>query len=629
MEAVNASASGDLSVRALASLTMNQLNSNAPTKTAPRNRPQHIRNSHGKRPRPYGSTSTPGSTRKRRRLGWGAGAADTPSIPKSIPYSALQFVQGKIRGRARRTGWNKRCQRIKDTVRRRFEQLEMTEIKSKIGVVLTGAYRDMKNTHWRQELSTGDAVDVLTLGLRWVSGEIISTEGDCSLDIRHSNHKVEVTTQLSRHSVRILPANTNTLNVFDGCTHEQANHGVWDTRCQRSQTWRLPLRAGSELDVLWSDGKWYSGVVTEVLQNGSYLRIQPLATNAGSTDDTIVIYRGSCRIVPYNTLVDLNMEPTDVQEHQVAQAAFCRSPFAWQSEEEPLKKIKMRLLNIAEATNPALVVIDWDDTLFPTTHVMHANKTQGTPHAIPHPTQEHWDTLTVELHKLLSQYVNAVGSGNVIILTNAGKDWVKMSWNTFLPSVGDILSHCQILSAREGYQTRYPHTEWKRHAFQQRLEEMWGMEVEMQSNPIRYVTMEQEMLSYWPDDVNKTETARSDTEMPTEQAWKISNDMSLLKLQQFTEYNLEETRTQQKQLISIGDSVLERQASIEFGSKIPNCWVKTIKLDSTPSIERLTQEIGDILEYSPEILHHQGSLDLDVGHLYPELDAAEATDGAL
>jgi len=66
-------------------------------------------------------------------------------------------------------------------------------------------------------------------------------------------------------------------------------------------------------------------------------------------------------------------------------------------------------------------------------------------------------------------------------------------------------------------------------------------------------------------------------------------------------------------VISLGDSMCERQALLSEASKVPSCFAKSMKLAERPSIERLTEEHENVVGMLQDVTSYDGDLDLDIG----------------
>lgn len=111
--------------------------------------------------------------------------------------------------------------------------------------------------------------------------------------------------------------------------------------------------------------------------------------------------------------------------------------------------------------NKTLIILDWDDTLFPTNWVI----TNG----INLTTSDASYKYTIyfqELDRVLSKFLKkAINFGKVIIVTNALLDWIKIS-SIVLPNTYHLLRNVEIISARGTYKEKSSNMmDWKMMAF--------------------------------------------------------------------------------------------------------------------------------------------------------------------
>jgi hypothetical protein len=110
-----------------------------------------------------------------------------------------------------------------------------------------------------------------------------------------------------------------------------------------------------------------------------------------------------------------------------------------------------------------LILLDWDDTLYPTSWTVKNNIDMNDKNNI-RKYQLYFFKLDAILYKLISTLLKY---GTVIIVTNAAKKWVFMTL-TMLPNTQKLIQDkVYIFSARELYQNQYPNemTLWKKLIF--------------------------------------------------------------------------------------------------------------------------------------------------------------------
>lgn len=140
----------------------------------------------------------------------------------------------------------------------------------------------------------------------------------------------------------------------------------------------------------------------------------------------------------------------------------------------------------------------------------------------------------------------AITFGDVHIVTNAETGWVQLSAQKFLPGVVPMLSKLKVLSARSTYENMFPDSPLK-----------W-----------KYYAF-QERLSHL----------------------FANGDRS-------------------KNILSFGDSHVEREAIRAVTRGFPNTRTKSIKFAERPSIEQLQRQIELVTNCFQYILNHEGDLDL-------------------
>jgi len=107
-----------------------------------------------------------------------------------------------------------------------------------------------------------------------------------------------------------------------------------------------------------------------------------------------------------------------------------------------------------------LILIDWDDTLFPSSWIVY--------NRINLNTESDKIKYSGDFQKLdfqLAQTLNRISRcGKIIIITNALLDWIKLTL-TILPKTAKILNNIEIISARERQQNTNPIMMWKTKTF--------------------------------------------------------------------------------------------------------------------------------------------------------------------
>eukprot|EP00639_Heterosigma_akashiwo_P010662 CAMPEP_0206362484 /NCGR_PEP_ID=MMETSP0294-20121207/1003_1 /ASSEMBLY_ACC=CAM_ASM_000327 /TAXON_ID=39354 /ORGANISM="Heterosigma akashiwo, Strain CCMP2393" /LENGTH=258 /DNA_ID=CAMNT_0053807605 /DNA_START=11 /DNA_END=787 /DNA_ORIENTATION=+ len=96
----------------------------------------------------------------------------------------------------------------------------------------------------------------------------------------------------------------------------------------------------------------------------------------------------------------------------------------------------------------SLFIIDWDDTLMPTSALVSAPGIQS----LNLTGYEEVKARLEGLQDVVLQFlVEALRRGPVAIVTNASRDWVFASSMEFMPKLIDVLKHITVISARDRY----------------------------------------------------------------------------------------------------------------------------------------------------------------------------------
>ena len=116
---------------------------------------------------------------------------------------------------------------------------------------------------------------------------------------------------------------------------------------------------------------------------------------------------------------------------------------------------------MAFTKNNTLVILDWDDTLFPTSWV-------AKNFINLHDTETRYKYLEFfsELDNLIFSFLKRIlYKSKIIIVTNAMPLWIKIS-SCVLPKTQNLLNYIKVISARKNFQkVSSNYTEWKKLAF--------------------------------------------------------------------------------------------------------------------------------------------------------------------
>lgn len=119
---------------------------------------------------------------------------------------------------------------------------------------------------------------------------------------------------------------------------------------------------------------------------------------------------------------------------------------------------------------PPLILLDYDDTLLPTTALQSAGAMADLDAPLPAPLV---DALLVLEHAALALLTAAAARGTLVIITNAGDGWVELSSRRFLPAVRAFIDahRVRIVSARALYSALFADPlQWKTRAFRDEMD---------------------------------------------------------------------------------------------------------------------------------------------------------------
>jgi len=199
-----------------------------------------------------------------------------------------------------------------------------------------------------------------------------------------------------------------------------------------------------------------------------------------------------------------------------------------------------------------VIIFDWDDTLLASSFLSSRGYRLDSE---MEKTNEH-EQVEQQLRELESAVTAlltmALTYGTVHVVTNAETGWVQLSAQKFMPGLVPLLSKVNILSARSTFEPMHPDSplKWKFFAFQEKLSTHFGAD-------------------YKPSGAKKN-------------------------------------------VISFGDSHVEREAvrAVTRSMSLTRC--KSVKFAERPSTEQLRRQLELVTNCFHYIHHHDGDLDLQL-----------------
>lgn len=212
-------------------------------------------------------------------------------------------------------------------------------------------------------------------------------------------------------------------------------------------------------------------------------------------------------------------------------------------------------------------MFDWDDTLLASSFLSSRGYRLDSDNGI-------CPEVDVQL-RALEQCVCAVlrlalTYGHVNIVTNAETGWVELSAQKFMPAVVPLLSRVTVVSARSTYESAHPDAplKWKFYAFHERLSSVFGASA------------------------------------------LVAGDSSIGDA--FSSSMAATIAAVQKNIVSFGDSHVEREAIRAVTRGVSSCRTKSVKFAERPTPEQLRRQLELVTTCFGYIHNHAGDLDLQL-----------------
>lgn len=244
-----------------------------------------------------------------------------------------------------------------------------------------------------------------------------------------------------------------------------------------------------------------------------------------------------------------------------------------------------------------IILFDWDDTLCPSNWIRENRPALS--FFKPAPQDEKYQRPLRELQGHVEATLKlAMKMGKVIIVTNAMEPWVETSCRNFLPSLMPIVSQIPVIYARS--------------IFDMHNMDPMRRQANRSSNtrggalPGLFSAGGQNKLASY-----NTRLAMQQVDEMAPQRWK-----ELAFEQEITGFYSRYSHQSWKNVISIGDSIFERDAVRRVVLNRPTakrkCRTKTAKLLDEPEIEELISEVRVIHDALGLMVQYDGNLDIEI-----------------
>ncbi|CAJ1334396.1 unnamed protein product [Effrenium voratum] len=247
-----------------------------------------------------------------------------------------------------------------------------------------------------------------------------------------------------------------------------------------------------------------------------------------------------------------------------------------------------------------IILFDWDDTLCPSNWIRENRPALS--FFKPCPPDEKYQGPLRELQRHVEATLKlAMKMGKVIIVTNAMEPWVETSCRNFLPALMPIVSQIQVIYARSVFDTMACEAAHKARG----------------SSPGRALPG-----LYTANGLNKA-AGRVQVDEMAPQKWK---EMAFE--QEITGFYSRYAQQSWKNIISIGDSIFERDAVRRVVINRPTanrkCRTKTAKLLDEPEIDELIAQVRVIHDAIGLMVQYDGNLDIEIDEEDLKLDLSLA-----
>jgi len=193
-------------------------------------------------------------------------------------------------------------------------------------------------------------------------------------------------------------------------------------------------------------------------------------------------------------------------------------------------------------------IFDWDDTVLPSSWVQRQGLRLDAGSKV---TTEQREQLAAVAEVAAKTLRAARQHGTVILVTNAERGWIELSCRKFMPTLAPMLESIRMVSARTTYECagcKSP-LDWKLRAFDAEIMKFFGSDVALDAS-------------------------------------------------------------KRKNVLSLGDSVHEREALLRAAAVLPNCHPKSLKFVERPDLSQICKQHELINSCFEQVVHHIGQLDV-------------------
>jgi hypothetical protein len=259
-----------------------------------------------------------------------------------------------------------------------------------------------------------------------------------------------------------------------------------------------------------------------------------------------------------------------------------------------------------------IILFDWDDTLCPSNWIRANRPTLS--FFKPCPPDEHFQRPLRELQKHVEAVLHlAMRLGKVVIVTNAMEPWVETSCRNFLPDILSIVKDLPVIYAR----SMYDFCEQGKGG---------GKGAGRGSSPSRGAALPGMFTASGQNKLGgfngRMQMQQKDDELAPQRWKELAFD------QEITGFYSRYSHQSWKNVISIGDSIFERDAVRRVVLNRPTakkrCRTKTAKLLDEPEIDELVAQVRVIHDALGLMVQYDGNLDIEIDEEDLKLDLSLA-----
>eukprot|EP00929_Paragymnodinium_shiwhaense_P104723 TRINITY_DN693_c0_g1_i1.p1 TRINITY_DN693_c0_g1~~TRINITY_DN693_c0_g1_i1.p1 ORF type:complete len:360 (-),score=45.52 TRINITY_DN693_c0_g1_i1:290-1264(-) len=253
-----------------------------------------------------------------------------------------------------------------------------------------------------------------------------------------------------------------------------------------------------------------------------------------------------------------------------------------------------------------IILFDWDDTLCPSNWIRENRPALS--FFKPAPVDPRFQKPLQELQRRVEALLRlSMTLGKVVIVTNAMEPWVETSCRNFLPQLTALVAQLPVIYARSIYEV---HT----------LEaSKTKASAKAASSPARGGALPGLYSANGQNRLGNGHARQNDELLP--QRWK-----ELVFDQEITRFYSRYDNQSWKNVISIGDSIFERDAARRVVLNRPTahktCHTKTAKLLDEPDIGELIAQVQVIHDAIGLMVQYGGNLDIEIDENDLNLDEA-------